>query len=192
MENFASFRVRRIHFASELSRRIQSCSSWINRNRTLFGQGRVLSANKTARPSPRSFVPSSVVVLTLNAFGLFASKARPIRQSGWRGLGRQRCFERSASSPRTPCWKGTHEGSRAQTYWSKHWSAMAPLSQVSRTSEPWGSVPQAAKTFLRHGSEGGLPSAVTLISSRTPILALATNVSAADGSTSFWHVLLPR
>ena len=48
-------------------------------------------------------------------------------------------------SPRTPCWKGTHEGSRAQTYWSKHWSATAPLSQVSRTSEPWGSVPQAAK-----------------------------------------------
>jgi len=49
MEGFASFRIRRSHFASELRRRIQSCSSCIKRNRTLFGQGRVLSANKTAR-----------------------------------------------------------------------------------------------------------------------------------------------
>ena len=38
----------------------------------LFGQGRVLSANKTARRSHRVFVPSSTVVPVLNAFGLFA------------------------------------------------------------------------------------------------------------------------
>jgi hypothetical protein len=46
----------------------------------LFGQGIVLSANKTARPSLRAFVPSSTVVPALNAFGLFARGCRrPLR-----------------------------------------------------------------------------------------------------------------
>jgi hypothetical protein len=73
--------VRKSHFASELRRRIQSCSSCIKRNRTLFGQGIVLADTKTARPSPRVFVPSSAGVGALNAFGLFARATRPSKYS---------------------------------------------------------------------------------------------------------------
>jgi hypothetical protein len=42
------------------------------RDANSFGQGIVLSANKTARLSPRVFDPSSTVNPALNAFGLFA------------------------------------------------------------------------------------------------------------------------
>ena len=50
-------------------------TAWVRVGPNLLGQGIVLSANKTARPSPRVFVPSSVVVPALNAFGLFAAGA---------------------------------------------------------------------------------------------------------------------
>lgn len=50
-------------------------TAWVRVGPDLLGQGIVLSANKTARPSPRVFVPSLTVVPALNAFGLFAAGA---------------------------------------------------------------------------------------------------------------------
>ena len=57
---------------SDLRSRLQSCSSCAKKGPDLFGQGGVL-LNKTARPSPRVFAPSSAVRGALNAFGLFAA-----------------------------------------------------------------------------------------------------------------------
>jgi hypothetical protein len=81
MENFASFRVRRIHFASELRRRIQNYSSCAKKGHDLFGQGIVLADTKTAAPSLRAFVPSLAVTGALNAYGLFARLARVPREN---------------------------------------------------------------------------------------------------------------
>ena len=61
------------------AKKFQLIHQRVKRNRTLFGQGRVLSANKTVPPSVRVFVPSSVVVGALNAFGLFARAGRRSR-----------------------------------------------------------------------------------------------------------------
>ena len=112
MESFASVRIRRSHFASELRRRIHSCSSCIKRNRTLFGQGIVLADTKTARALGR-------MSCALNAFGLFArlspfgaphtSKAHPrsiepyIRRASTIHVSHPRSKRNVAASTRTSC-----------------------------------------------------------------------------------------
>ena len=79
-------------------------TAWVRVGPNLLGQGIVLSANKTARPSLRVLVPSSSVVGALNAFGLFARAVwhggsqhnRPFRRaprditSQYRAIGRLR------------------------------------------------------------------------------------------------------
>ena len=54
-------------------------TAWVRVGPNLLGQGIVLADTKTPRPSLGIFVPSSTVVGTLNAFGLFARAARRSR-----------------------------------------------------------------------------------------------------------------
>ena len=56
-------------------------TAWVRVGPNLLGQGIVLSANKTAPPSLRVFVPSSGRVGALNAYGLFARAAAESRRS---------------------------------------------------------------------------------------------------------------
>ena len=64
----------RIHFDSVRRNELQPISSCAKKGPDLFGQGIVLSANKTAQPSLWVFLPSSAVNSALNAFGLFARR----------------------------------------------------------------------------------------------------------------------